>query len=324
LVIDNQYFCKIVKEHSRDVIDNSESIYALNLVELLVYYREYELLKIFIDNCIEKICSKITNTFLREDDNATKSLIHVTECFLNPIFKKYFDKNNMRATIANICLNAPLYYKEICFNIYCRLCIHDEGIAKRSMCTLIVFRYLIPKIISKKNNKYLLKELTELHKDMNSKYDEEPWVKRIIENLMLGVGPTFVSFKDELKKDFKYELKKEKINKMVLVLASYISKKDALKNSKYPSMKISRSLTDRTMLHKSTSNLTNAIKKNKVNLQAVEENPRENPRENPQENTNSDETLSPKNKMIKTLAKLFEKNKKWFERVCHNTWQRYK
>lgn len=171
-------------EYIQEVLDSGNAPYAFRLVDHLLENHRYELFERFVEECTKRICYNL-DTIFREDDIPTKCLVYSTKLLLNPIFNKFFDERDIRSSINKICMEGPLPFKKMCQTIYGYLIRYSMAMAKRSMCTLIIFRYYIPKLLYQG---YPLSELKELQMETNIDYSNY-WINQMIQNLITISDP---------------------------------------------------------------------------------------------------------------------------------------
>lgn len=175
--LDPSQFLNIMIDDHLDVfidINNKNTIQGTRLLELLVHYNKNDTVFRYLVRCVRMIMVGSSLT-LRSDSTATKILVKFVEICLDDLFDKYYTGKNLIGDIFVICSNAPNALRYVCYTIYSmynNLNLQSDIAGYRAICTLIIFRYYLAKVISKKPTKDVIEECKKIQEIANFNKEE--------------------------------------------------------------------------------------------------------------------------------------------------------
>ena len=113
----------------------------MELLELLIHY-DHDKLDLFIDLAI-KDSLNYENMIMRDDSSGTKVLIKIVQIFLDPLFEKFYDSEDLETSIILISLNAPKMLRRILHTLFSKMNERKENLGYQALLALVVFRYFI-------------------------------------------------------------------------------------------------------------------------------------------------------------------------------------
>jgi hypothetical protein len=117
------------------------------LVDLLFHNKQFNTLKKFMIECFEQSI-KNSEIILRDGSQGTAGIGRFVENILNPIFTTSYNKKiQLMDFIKDICQHLPTILKEVCKTIFDMAYRKNPNLAYRTVCTLIIFKFILPKIV---------------------------------------------------------------------------------------------------------------------------------------------------------------------------------
>jgi hypothetical protein len=205
-----------------------------NILELLLYFENSQAINDLLNICITSFIIESDKLILRSDSIAISVLVRFIEICLDPIFNTTLkmDQSNIPLIILHVTSLAPVILRKTCRNIFNRLMLklNNEKIAYRAICTLVCFRYILPKIIFHNiSNKNIIMECKRIQTMCNFNIDDND---NITIQIMSSVQMLCAS-RIGAKLDFKLELNQYKKYLVDLgIEPGVVDSKTNIKNSK--------------------------------------------------------------------------------------------
>ncbi len=128
------------------------------ILEILLFYEDHKALNKYINRCIKYAFSNDNADdclLFRADSTGIAIFVSFVGICLNSVFENHIKQypitnTNIIQTIILVLALAPIELRKICMSIFNMVLIkrNNRKIAYRSICNLVIFRYIIPQIIN--------------------------------------------------------------------------------------------------------------------------------------------------------------------------------
>lgn len=137
---------KSIYKHTSIFFDKCPSKYPIELLELIIHYQLTDLLFDYLCMCIMEVIKNPEN-ILRSDDNYSIVLTRFVEICLDNKFDNININDNLLGNLFIICSDAPKVFRNVCNKLLDEANKLDTILGYRAVCTLVIFRYYLAKII---------------------------------------------------------------------------------------------------------------------------------------------------------------------------------